>query len=143
MYAIDSLRQLATKFLEKEELANYNFQKDFFKPFEYIITNSQEVQIRELIIRCLSNIILSRSQNIKSGWKSMFIVFAYSAADSERKLRTCLLLINLPFQLLSFNWDSISWQRSLINISISFLSNSSPKFAIALFHLLKTPDSVL
>ena len=26
MYAIDSLRQLATKFLEKEELANYQFQ---------------------------------------------------------------------------------------------------------------------
>jgi Sec7-like guanine-nucleotide exchange factor len=37
MYAIDSLRQLSVKFLEKEELANYNFQKEFLKPFECVI----------------------------------------------------------------------------------------------------------
>jgi brefeldin A-inhibited guanine nucleotide-exchange protein len=27
IYAVDSLKQLATKFLEKDELANYHFQK--------------------------------------------------------------------------------------------------------------------
>ncbi len=37
MYAIDSLRQLSMKFLEKDELANFNFQKEFLKPFEYVI----------------------------------------------------------------------------------------------------------
>jgi len=36
MYAIDSLRQLSMKFLEKDELANFNFQKEFLKPFEYV-----------------------------------------------------------------------------------------------------------
>lgn len=36
MYAIDALRQLAMKFLEKEELANYTYQKEFLRPFECI-----------------------------------------------------------------------------------------------------------
>ena len=34
MYSVDSLRQLATKFLEKEELLNYQFQREFLKPFQ-------------------------------------------------------------------------------------------------------------
>ena len=50
MYAIDSLRQLAFKFLEKEELANYNFQMEFFKPFETIMASKAGgTQIRELV----------------------------------------------------------------------------------------------
>ena len=36
MYAIDSLRQLSMKFLEKDELAHYTFQKEFLRPFECI-----------------------------------------------------------------------------------------------------------
>ena len=31
--AMDSLRQLAMKFLQKKEGANYHFQKDFLMPF--------------------------------------------------------------------------------------------------------------
>ena len=34
IFAIDSLRQLADKFLLKEEFASFNFQKDFLHPFE-------------------------------------------------------------------------------------------------------------
>jgi len=33
MYVVDSLRQLAMKFLERSELANYSFQNDFLRPF--------------------------------------------------------------------------------------------------------------
>ena len=34
--AVDALRQLSMKFLEKGELANYSFQKDFLRPFECV-----------------------------------------------------------------------------------------------------------
>ena len=53
MYAVDSLRQLAMKFLERDELANYSFQNDFLKPFVVVMRLSKAVEIRELIIRCL------------------------------------------------------------------------------------------
>jgi len=35
---------------------------------------SPNVEIRELIIRCVSQMVLARVANIKSGWKSMFMV---------------------------------------------------------------------
>ena len=34
MYAVDSLRQLSIKFLSKDEMAGFNFQRMFLKPFE-------------------------------------------------------------------------------------------------------------
>lgn len=75
IFAMDSLRQLAMKFLEREELANYNFQNEFMKPFVIVMRKSSAVEIRELIIRCVSQMVLSRVNNVKSGWKSMFMVF--------------------------------------------------------------------
>ena len=56
MYAVDSLRQLATKFLERDELANYSFQNDFLKPFVIVMRLSKALEIRELIIRSPSNL---------------------------------------------------------------------------------------
>ncbi len=51
IHAVDSLRQLAMKFLERDELANYTFQNDFLKPFVVVMRQSKAVEIRELIIR--------------------------------------------------------------------------------------------
>lgn len=41
MYAVDALRQLAMKFLQRDELANYTFQNDFLRPFVVIMRQSQ------------------------------------------------------------------------------------------------------
>ncbi|PRP78307.1 brefeldin A-inhibited guanine nucleotide-exchange protein [Planoprotostelium fungivorum] len=86
MYAIDSLKQLAFKFLEKTELANYHFQKEFLKPFELIMANQSDVAIRDMVIRCLSNMVLARSHNIRSGWKSIFVVFTVAATDHDEAI---------------------------------------------------------
>lgn len=94
MYAVDSLRQLATKFLEKSELTNYNFQKDFIQPFEDIISNNPKVQIRELVIHCLSQMITARAEKLKSGWKSVLAVFTTAASDREASI------VALAFQTL-------------------------------------------
>nr|GEV04209.1 brefeldin A-inhibited guanine nucleotide-exchange protein 1 [Tanacetum cinerariifolium] len=73
IFVMDSLRQLSMKFLEREELANYNFQNEFLRPFVIVMQKSNSVEIRELIVRCLSQMILSRVDNVKSGWKSVFM----------------------------------------------------------------------
>jgi hypothetical protein len=41
IFAVDSLRQLSMKFLEKGELANFRFQKDFLRPFEHIMKRNR------------------------------------------------------------------------------------------------------
>lgn len=51
MFAVDSLRQLAMKFLERDELANYSFQTLFMTPLVVVMRQSKAVEIRELIIR--------------------------------------------------------------------------------------------
>ena len=51
-FAVDSLRQLAMKFLEKGELAHFQFQKDFLSPFTHIYTNNPSAQIKDLV--CIS-----------------------------------------------------------------------------------------
>lgn len=83
---MDSLRQLSMKFLEREELANYNFQNEFMKPFVIVMRKSSAVEIRELIIRCVSQMVLSRVNNVKSGWKSMFMVFTTAAYDDHKNI---------------------------------------------------------
>ncbi|KAI8057174.1 hypothetical protein BDF22DRAFT_669905 [Syncephalis plumigaleata] len=66
IFAIDSLRQLSMKFLEKEELSNFKFQREFLKPFVHIISHSSDPSIRDLVIRCLNQMIAARSNNIRS-----------------------------------------------------------------------------
>ncbi|CAL9158547.1 unnamed protein product, partial [Musa hybrid cultivar] len=72
------------KFLEREELANYNFQNEFLRPFVVITQKSVSSKIRELMVLCVSHMVLGRVNHVKSGWKSVFMVFTIAAAD-ERK----------------------------------------------------------
>lgn len=57
-YAIDSLKQLSMKFLSKEEIRGFKFQKAFLKPFETIIKQSRDTRIRELILCVVQNMVL-------------------------------------------------------------------------------------
>ncbi|XWS68375.1 hypothetical protein CRYUN_Cryun04dG0084600 [Craigia yunnanensis] len=86
IFVMDSLRQLAMKFLEREELANYNFQNEFLRPFVIVMQKSNSAEIRELIVRCISQMVLSRVSNVKSGWKSVFMVFTAAAADEQKNV---------------------------------------------------------
>ncbi|GAU16778.1 hypothetical protein TSUD_200210 [Trifolium subterraneum] len=82
MYAIDSLRQLGMKYLERAELANFTFQNDILKPFVVLMRNSQSESKRRLIVDCIVQMIKSKVGNIKSGWRSVFMIFT-AAADDE------------------------------------------------------------
>ena len=48
-FSLDALRQLAMRFLEKEELAHFMFQKDFLKPFEYTMIHNPNPDIRDMV----------------------------------------------------------------------------------------------
>lgn len=77
--ALDSLRQLAMRFLEKEELAHFKFQKDFLKPFEYAMVHNTNPDARDMVLQCLHQMIQARGRNLRSGWRTMFGVFAAAA----------------------------------------------------------------
>lgn len=81
MYAIDSLRQLGMKYLERAELANFTFQNDILKPFVVLMRNSRSESIRRLIVDCIVQMIKSKVGSIKSGWRSVFMIFTAAADD--------------------------------------------------------------
>ena len=80
-FALDSLRQLSMRFMELEELPGFKFQKDFLRPFEYIMSNNAAVTVKDMVLRCLIQMIQARGDNIRSGWKTMFGVFTVAAAE--------------------------------------------------------------
>ena len=57
VFAVDSLRQLSMKFLEKGELPNFRFQKDFLRPFEHIMKENGSNAIRDLVVRCIAQMV--------------------------------------------------------------------------------------
>lgn len=118
IFAMDSLRQLSMKFLEREELSNYNFQNDFMKPFVIVMRKSSAVEIRELIIRCVSQMVLSRVNHVKSGWKSMFMVLHYY------NIKALVFLVFVQFYFISDHGNIIrcSQQQLLMTIEALYFS---------------------
>jgi brefeldin A-inhibited guanine nucleotide-exchange protein len=80
-FALNSLRQLSMRFMEIEELPGFKFQKDFLKPFEHILSNATQVPVKDMVLRCLIQMIQARGDNIRSGWKTMFGVFTVAARE--------------------------------------------------------------
>lgn len=93
-FALDSLRQLSMKFIEKGEFSNFRFQKDFLRPFEHIMKkNHASPAIRDMVVRCVAQMVNSQSHiNIKSGWKNIFSVFHLAAGDNDESI------VDLAFQ---------------------------------------------
>ncbi|KAJ8106057.1 hypothetical protein OPT61_g9793 [Boeremia exigua] len=91
-FALNSLRQLSMKFMEIEELPGFKFQKDFLKPFEHIINNASVVSVKDMVLRCLIQMIQARGENIRSGWKTMFGVFTVAAREPYEGI------VNLAFE---------------------------------------------
>lgn len=90
IYAIDSLRQLSDKFLEKEELRNFSYQKIFLKPFETImmdnLMNQSKKEIKEYIVMCIASLCHQKCKFIRSGWEVILNIFTMAAQDNEQHL---------------------------------------------------------
>ncbi|XP_050430571.1 brefeldin A-inhibited guanine nucleotide-exchange protein 1 isoform X2 [Adelges cooleyi] len=85
-FALDSLRQLSMKFIEKGEFANFKFQKDFLRPFEVIMKKNRSPTIRDMVVTCIAQMVKSQAANIRSGWKNIFGVFHLAASDHDRAI---------------------------------------------------------
>ncbi|CAH0389951.1 unnamed protein product [Bemisia tabaci] len=91
-FALDSLRQLSMKFIEKGEFANFRFQKDFLRPFEVIMKKNSSSTIRDMVVRCIAQMVNSQAKNIRSGWKNIFSIFHLAASDQDQAI------VELAFQ---------------------------------------------
>ncbi|KAJ1891332.1 guanine nucleotide exchange protein for ADP-robosylation factor [Kickxella alabastrina] len=106
LFALDSLRQLSMKFLEKEELPHFAFQKEFLRPFAEILegyipdssngsgeeqsgtrTRSSvvivDVLVKDMVLRCVHQLVQAAAYHIRSGWRAILNVAQIAARDSS------------------------------------------------------------
>ncbi|KAJ2849939.1 guanine nucleotide exchange protein for ADP-robosylation factor [Coemansia brasiliensis] len=104
VFALDSLRQLSMKFLEKEELPHFAFQKEFLRPFAdilegYIPESASELQhqskqraaaedllVKDMVLRCVHQLVQAAASHIRSGWKAVLNVAQIAARDSHDQI---------------------------------------------------------
>ena len=129
MYAVDSLKQLSIKFLQKTELANFNFQRKFLKPFEIILAKSPSLQIKDLVVRCLDIMIQACSSNIRSGWRSIFSIFEIAAAE---KYEVAALAFEVTDRLIKTQFELLIYDFvELMNCLVAFVASSHSLLSLA------------
>eukprot|EP00929_Paragymnodinium_shiwhaense_P023699 TRINITY_DN14780_c0_g1_i1.p1 TRINITY_DN14780_c0_g1~~TRINITY_DN14780_c0_g1_i1.p1 ORF type:complete len:1790 (+),score=604.91 TRINITY_DN14780_c0_g1_i1:213-5582(+) len=111
MYAIDSLKQLAMRFLEKDELSNYNFQAEFMRPFSVVMTmQGVTPEVKELIVTIVWTMVQTlakegRLKNMKSGWK-IVLQIAHSAASEPANEAVILQAFSIIEKLIIEDYDT-------------------------------------
>lgn len=136
MYAIDSLKQLSVKFLQKEELSNFNFQRVFLTPFEVIMTKTKSHITKELVLNCLEVMIRSCATNIHSGWRTIFAIFTAAACQEHSDIAANAFhiiesLMNAHFELLIY--DFVELMNCLVSFATSMHTNLSMRALDLLF----------
>lgn len=122
MYAIDSLKQLSIKFLQKEELSHFNFQRVFLKPFEVILARTRNLEIKDLVLRCIDVLVRACASNIRSGWRSIFVTFEVAAAQDS--LEVARIALDITERLLFTQFDLLIYDFvELINCLVSFVAS--------------------
>ncbi|ODQ80015.1 hypothetical protein BABINDRAFT_167115 [Babjeviella inositovora NRRL Y-12698] len=138
-FALDSLRQLSMRFMEIEELAHFKFQKEFLKPFEHIMINNPSVEIQEMVLECLGNMILAKSDKIRSGWKAMLVVLTTGANSSHAKIvfKTDKILTRIYDQSFDCIYDQGAFS-DMIGVYVTLAMNRGfPKVGLHALNVLK------
>ncbi|KAJ1851685.1 guanine nucleotide exchange protein for ADP-robosylation factor [Coemansia sp. RSA 638] len=93
MFALDSLRQLSMKFLEKEELPHFAFQKEFLRPFADILEGdaaarpaAADLMVKDMVLRCVYQLVQAAATHIRSGWKAVLNVAQIAARDPHDQI---------------------------------------------------------
>lgn len=93
MFALDSLRQLSMRFLDIEEMPHFAFQQKFLQPFSHALRHNSNPSIKVLVLECLTQLVMTRSANLKSGWGAIFS--AVKAAAESNNLAVVEAAYNL------------------------------------------------
>ncbi|OMJ24550.1 Protein transport protein sec71 [Smittium culicis] len=167
-FALDSLRQLSVRFLELDELPHFQFQKQFLRPFVTVlehqcslcvVANGQTISagdgfVKDLVIRCVLQLVEARFAQLKSGWRSVLMVSQIAALDLSdnvadlgfelAKLSAAKIFSNLDLE--SQTNDSIGYEQfcELIDCLMEFsLHSNRPYFSLSSIEIMESSLSLV
>lgn len=91
--AVDVLRQLTKKFIEKPEMNEFHFQQHFLRPFFEIYMLQPSPVVKSLILDCATQIVTDLSNSLQSGWDVIFQILSASIVDNQNRGFLLLKLI--------------------------------------------------
>ena len=126
VYAVDSLRQLGAKILEREELSHYRFQSDALRPFSFILRHSKSVKVKEFAVQCLMQLAGAFSSRLQSGWDSIWSALSIACSDSAENVAVAAL-DSAEGMLLSLYHQDLRMESftDMVNCGSSVASNDS------------------
>ncbi|CAB9499510.1 inhibited guanine nucleotide-exchange protein 1 [Seminavis robusta] len=99
MYAVDSFRQLSIQFLQRGETEGFENQKRFLKPLETVMSRSEHVSTKELLLKCVERIVFMfgcddvesevgghRKGSLKSGWVAILRIIGIAGRDEDESV---------------------------------------------------------
>ena len=95
--------RLSPKWLHRQLLIHC-YLVDFFFQF------CRSATIRDMVVRCVAQMVHSQAHNIKSGWKNVFSVFHLAASDEDEGI------VELAFQTTGTVFGSVckTWRKFCI-----------------------------
>jgi hypothetical protein len=101
---VDVIRQLSCKFLSKQEMTQFHFQRHFLRPFLDIYDNSRLPQIRELVLDCVESLALGSAADLHSGWDVFFRILSSAAVREgpDLKLKAFNIVEHILVQVIKF-----------------------------------------
>lgn len=85
--ALESLRQIVCKLVQKQDLTTFNFQIDFFKPFEKIYEQTLNFPKRgETVMVYIHHIVGSYAEKIHKGWVIIFNILKVGLTRKDDKM---------------------------------------------------------
>ena len=140
MYAVDSLRQLSSKFLAKTNSPVLTTSGHFLSPFVVMMEKSASESLKELILHCIQNMMRARGGNIKSGWQSILRVLSLASQSGSSSI------VALAFAIVGMIRDNnlsdvASFRVEFVACLVNFASNNSEDCepqAVAAINMLET-----
>ncbi|KAJ3328889.1 guanine nucleotide exchange protein for ADP-robosylation factor [Blyttiomyces sp. JEL0837] len=138
-FALDKLRQLAMKFLELEELPNFKFQKDFLKPFDFVLANAVDTKVKDMALTCLQQMVQAKAKSVKSGWIAMLSALTKSARDENESI--VLIAFDITKMIAKNHFESVVANLTfhyLVSCLVEFCKNKNfPKTSLQAIEVLK------
>ena len=144
-HALDSLKQIIIKLLQKEQSLNlnYRFQEEIFVIFEKILTNVRRINIKEeSIIDILYFIVAKYGKDIKCGWKNIFDVIKIAFEIRNLKINDNIInILKYVYEnnnIIFFNNDIEIFEKFIQILCLIYNEKTMKQFAFEIINGLLT-----